>query len=244
MNNQQEEKRCHRCLENYVKASEHECIQEKLNEYYASNRVLDIDKSQQEEQEITEKDFEIEIGATLEIHKEADNINSFLASQCFELHQRGVKQQISKILNEAGEELPTDDEIEKDFMYSNLWGQGAKGMRDKASAIIAGRDKQIERLGLDGLVQRGEMDILVEDIEEKDKEISRLSASLLDVAEKSCKQIEELKEDVTGFVEWTIKNKWNGGEAWENQMFWSPDSSSNEALTTEELYSKYKDSKK
>ena len=40
----QSTKTCHICLEQYTKASEHECTEEKIKEYFASDRVLEVDK--------------------------------------------------------------------------------------------------------------------------------------------------------------------------------------------------------
>lgn len=90
---------------------------------------------------ITEESFEILIGPALQLHKGADNLQEFIAQQCFELHQRTIKQ----MLDEAGSELPTIELFlvdGDDDSYKN----GLIDMHSESSKVILKKNEEIEKL--------------------------------------------------------------------------------------------------
>lgn len=122
-----------------------------------------------------------------------------------------VEDEVYKIISNKNED------INKWMKQSEEYFQLAHKIKEETKE----KGKEIERLSMDGIVQRGEMDILVEDISQKNN------------------QIEEMKEDVIGFSNWKVRNKYEAQFDFE-PLWVNINDGNQERFTTEELYSKYK----
>ena len=121
---------------------------------------------------ITSESFEILIGPALQLHKGADNLQEFIAQQCFELHQQTIQQ----MLEEAGSELPTVETFLVDG-DNDSYKNGLVDMRSESSKVILKKNEEIEKLKI--IIKTA-----------TDKIISDTT------------QIAQLKADIMRFVKW------------------------------------------
>lgn len=207
----------------------------------------------QSDKEITEKDFETTILTSYD-HFGFKPLEASI--RAFSLAQSYHKQELEKVFREAEKELLTDEKIEiKSRSYPNphTFITIATWMRDKASLVIMGLKQQSQNV-TDIAVKLSDTHLkTIEEqekvIAERDEKIKELNEEMElrtkkagDMLYEKDTQLKELREDVILFGMSLIKCAEIADNQVRKRAEHTPESSIREM--TEQLYTKYSESKK